>query len=169
MPVPINMGVSLNQSQYDTIDKSLDTIINILNGVKPINLTKDERTGIQSVAEKRLPYLEKAFDSLIPDNTNLVATFSNLDEGNADYAYLRQHLKLKTKMAKALEIASDHELAAGYRAFEFMRDFYHMAKRAVERNVPGADSVVDALAPLFEQTNEPAALPTTTGNGNPTV
>ncbi|MBI1225188.1 MAG: hypothetical protein GC192_08095 [Bacteroidetes bacterium] len=79
--------------------------------------------------------------------------FGNLTEANADYAYLQQLLKLKTKLMKCVEILSDHELAAGHRAFEFMRDFYHMAQRAAERNVPGADSVVDELSPLFDQVN----------------
>lgn len=76
-----------------------------------------------------------------------------MTEANADYAYLQQLLKLKTKLMKCVEILSDHELAAGHRAFEFMRDFYHMAQRAAERNVPGADSVVDELSPLFDQVN----------------
>jgi hypothetical protein len=147
------MGVSLSAEQYNDISKALDTIISTANGLVTINLTKQERQGIQSVAETRLPYLQKAFNSLIPDNPGLAPPFSGLTEANADYAYLEQLMKLKTKLMTTVEILSDHELAAGYRSFEYMRDFYHMAQRAIERNVPGADTVVDELSPLFDQAN----------------
>jgi len=49
-------------------------------------------------------------------------------------------------------------------------DFYDVGKGAKERNVPGSDTVVDALSPLFEQENDAATVPPTTdGGGNPTV
>ena len=147
------MGVSLTTQQYTDISEALNTIIGIANGLVTINLTKQERQGIQSVAETRLPYLQKAFNSLIPDNPGLAPPFSSLTAANADYAYLEQLMKLKTKLMTTVEILSDHELAAGYRSFEYMRDFYHMAQRAIERNVPGADTVVDELSPLFDQAN----------------
>ena len=153
MPVPNNMGKSFSDAQVEELERALDTLINTPNGLMPINLTKQERQGIQSVAETRLPYLQKAFDSLIPNYPALKPPFGSEEEAKADHAYLQQLLKLKLKLMKAVEILSDHELAAGHRSFEYMRDFYHMAQRAIERNVPGADTVVDELSPLFDQVN----------------
>lgn len=65
------MGVSLTTTQYTDVSDATGTVIDTANGLMAINLTKEERSSIQSVAEKRLPYLEKAFDSLIP--TTLVS------------------------------------------------------------------------------------------------
>ena len=44
----------------------------------------------------------------------------------------------------------DFSLASEHFAYEYMREFYHTAKRAQAVNTPGADTVVEALAPLFE-------------------
>lgn len=159
MPVPISMGVSLTTTQLDAIKLNIKSIKDVLNNLITINLTKDERSGIQSVAEKRFPYVETAYDTLIDNYPNLQPSFGNVTEAKSDYTYLTQHRQLGLLLLELLEISSDHELSAGYRAFEYMRDFYDVAERATERNVPGADTVVDALSPLFKQAND--AAPTT--------
>ena len=86
MPVPNNMGKTLSDAEYQALDKALDTLVNTPNGLMPINLTKQERQGIQSVAETRLPYLQKAFDSLVPNYPALKPPFGSEEEARADHA-----------------------------------------------------------------------------------
>lgn len=170
MPVPTNMGVSLTDTQLEDAKLSLQSVKDQLNGLISINLTKPERSAIQSVSDERLPFVQRTFDDLIGNNRNLLPPFSDLDEAKANYAYMVQTGSLKVLLLQVLEILSDHELASGALAFEYMRDFYDVAKRAAERNVPGADSVVDALSPLFERANPGATVPPVTdGGSNPTV
>lgn len=153
------MGVSLSTEQLEDIKRNIKSIKDVLNGLITINLTKDERSGIQSVAEKRFPYVETAYDTLIDNYPNLQPSFGNVTAAKSDYTYLTQQRQLGLLLLELLEISSDHELAAGFRAFEYMRDFYDVGERAIERNVPGADTVVDALSPLFAVTNEQPPLP----------
>jgi hypothetical protein len=159
MPVPTSMGVSLTAPQLASLKTAFDTIINTMNGLIAVNLTKPERQAIQSVAEERLPFVQTTFDSLLDSYPSLLPPFGNVTEARADYAYLMQLRGLSLLLEQAQEIVSDHELAAGSRSYEYMRDFYHMGKRAIERNVPGADTVVDALSPLFDRINEAPVLP----------
>lgn len=153
------MGVSLTEEQFEDLKLSIKSIKDTLNGLITVNLTKDERSAIQSVAEKRFPYVQTAYDTLIDNYPILQPTISNVTEAKSDYKYLTQHRSIGLLLLELLEISSDHELAAGFRAFEYMRDFYNVGERAVERNVPGADTVVDALSPLFAVTNEQPPLP----------
>jgi len=164
------MGVSLTTAQLEDLKLKIKSIKDILNTLIPVNLTKEERSAIQSVAQKRFPFVQTAYDTLIDNYPNLQPSFLNVTESKTDYTYLTQHRQLRLLLLELLEISSDHELAAGNRAFEYMRDFYNGGKRARERNVPGADTVVDALSPLFEQENDATPVPPTTdGGGNPTV
>ena len=164
------MGVSLTTVQLDAIKLSIKSVTDVLNNLITVNLTKPERSSIQSVAEERLPYVQTAYETLIDNYPNLQPPFSDLTAAKADYTYTMQLRDLRLLLLQLVEILSDHELAAGNLSFEYMRDFYDVAKRAALRNVPGADTVVDALSPLFELENAAAAVPPTTdGGGNPTV
>jgi len=44
----------------------------------------------------------------------------------------------------------DFAMASEHFAYEYMREFYEVAKRAQSVNTPGADTVIEALSPLFE-------------------
>ena len=153
------MGVSLTTAQLDAIKLHLKSSQDVLNNLVTINLTKPERQAIQSVADERLPYVQRTFDDLIINNTNLLPPFRDLDEAKANYTYMTQLRSLMLALLQLIEILSDHELAASALAYEYMLDFYDVAKRAAERNVPGADTVVDALSPLFDRINEAPVLP----------
>lgn len=164
------MGVSLTPTQVSDIKLDIKAVTDTANNLITVNLTKQERSSIQSVAEERFPYVQTAFETLIDNNPNLQPSFSDLTAAKADYTYMTQLRDLRLQLLQLQEILSDHELASGYLAFEYTRDFYDVAKRAALRNVPGADTVVDALSPLFERENAAATVPPTTdGGGNPTV
>lgn len=158
------MGVQFTSAELETINRNLDEILTIINGKATINLTKLERQSIQGVAAERLPYVQVAYNSLIPANPQFKPPFSSEEDATNDFTYMEQHNQISPKLGKVAEVFSDHQLAAGALAFEYMRDFYDVAKRGAERNVPGADSVVDALSPLFEVTNPTPPMPTG-GNG----
>lgn len=153
------MGVQFTNAEMETINRNLDEILTIINGKATVNLTKPERQGIQGVAAERLPYVQVAFNSLIPGNPQFKPPFSNEDDAINDFTYMEQHNQLAPKIGKLVEIFSDHHLAAGALAFEYMRDFYDVGKRGAERNVPGADSIVDELSPLFNAANPTPPLP----------
>ena len=44
----------------------------------------------------------------------------------------------------------DFAMASEHFAYQYMRVFYNGAKQALAVNTPGADTVVNALSPLFE-------------------
>lgn len=159
MPVPNSMGVSLTEEQIEDIQLQLKSIKDDLNVLIAVNLTKDERSSIQPVAEKRLPYVQTAFDDLIDANPSLQPGFMSLPDAKTNYGYMAQTGSLILALLQLLEIVTDHHLAAGSLAFDYMLEFYNIAKRAAKSNVPGADTVVDALSPLFEQENEAAPNP----------
>jgi hypothetical protein len=66
------MGKTFSEAQMQEMSGALDLLIETPNSLLTINLTKPERQGIQSVADTRLPYLQKAFNTLIPTYPSLL-------------------------------------------------------------------------------------------------
>lgn len=161
MPIPARMAVRLTEAELRTINDALNVVKTTLLSKITVNLTKEERSGGQSVAEKRLPYVQMTFDDFVTQFSQLQPGYMSFEDANLDYTFMQQLDSIELTLRTLAEILGDQQIAAGILAYQYMREFYLAAQRARERNVPGADTVVDALSPLFTQENEaPPAPPT---------
>lgn len=159
MPIPIKLGVKFTAEELELANKLLNDLMALFNSKATVNLTKDERKAAQSVSEGRLPFVERCYNDLLPNYKAFVPNFTDQESATFDYEYMQQTRSLILPTTMLLEIVTDHHLASGQLSYQTMRDYYHTAQRGAERNVPGADTVVDSLAPLFEQTNTAAPAP----------
>ncbi len=153
------MGFEFTAQELTDIDAAFSTILGILNAKGNINLTNEERQSAKSISYKRQPFVSKVFEDLAVSFPNLRPSFSDYSEAQKDYTYGAQTSKLLGTMMKAMEVLEEHSLSAENLAFQYVLDFYNTAKRAAERNVPGSNTAVDALSPLFEQANNVAQQP----------
>lgn len=166
------MGVDLTPAEVTAIDDHFNAIIQIFGDKMAINLTDKERQSVRSVAEGRKPYMDKTFDTLAPNNKVLQPGYLDFNEDLTNYNYARKLRGILPQARKLMEILEDHAYSAENLGFVYMLKFYNNAKEARDTNTPGAESVVAELAPLFEQTNTPAAQntqnQTSSGNGEAT-
>ena len=151
MPMPDQMGFEFTGTQKQDIINSLSSCLTTLNGIKTVQLTGSERQGAQSLAEGRFPYVQKAVDNLAP-------TYPNLQPGFMDLPTAQRNLTMSIDMGEILLVVkeivdrfTDFGLASEHFAYEYMRKLYEQAKSAQSVNTPGADVVVNELAPLFEK------------------
>ena len=115
-----------------------------------MQLTAKERQRAQSVSEIRFPYTENAINNLAPTFPNLQPSFLSLADAEKDFSASSDLRSLANVRNEVNDRMIDFSMASEHFAFEYMRKFYAKAKEAQSVNTPGADTVVEALAPLFE-------------------
>ena len=117
-----------------------------------VNLTKSERTSLPNIESERYPYVQRAIEIHAPNNPNLVSGFAGtLAEATTDWTFVKQCDELIPLFEVILEKLRDTRQLGGSEAYAFLREFYASAQRGAENNVPGADAIVDDIAPLFEK------------------
>ncbi len=160
MPMPDKMGLEFTPAEMTDLNAHFDGILTIMNNKKVVQLTAEERQGAQSASEKRLPYIQNAITTLAPNFPNLQPNFLILADADKDFNVSVQLRELAAKRNEVNDRMIDFSLASEHFAYIYMRKFYALAKEGQEVNTPGADTVVEALAPLFEgQGDQPDPVP----------
>ncbi len=150
MPMPSEMGYSFTPTEIQDIKDHFDGILTIINNKKVVQLTAKERQAAQSASETRFPYIQNAIKNLAPAFPNLQPNFLKLSDAEIDYDTSFQLRSLIGLRDEVNDRMIDFSMASEHFAYQYMRKFYNNAKEAQDVNTPGADTVVDALAPLFE-------------------
>ena len=160
--MPDQMGVNFTSIEIQDIKDHFTGILTIINNKKLVQLTAEERRASMSASEIRLPYMDNAIN-------NLSVTFSNLQPGFMSHANALKDMDVTTTFRDISNLRNevvdrmlDFEMASEHFAYQYMRIFYNGAKTAQAVSTPGADVVVEALAPLFENQgvqNPPAPTP----------
>lgn len=148
--MPFNkIDVTLNNTQKGKIQTAIDELT--ANLPVQFNLTKDERTELANISNRRHPYVSRAIKNHAPANPNLISGFAGtLAEADNDLTFFDQMENYIGQLRQVIEIYEDTQQVAGSEAYTFTRELYGSAKRAAENQVPGSDAVADDLAPLFE-------------------
>ena len=145
------INIILTAAQMTAIDEAISVIINTLP-VK-FNLTKTERQTLPNIDNERYPYVERSVENHGPNNPNLVSGFAGTQaEATNDFTFYDQVENFIGQLLQVVEIYQDTQQVAGSEAYTWTRALYRSAKEAAENQVPGADAVVEDLAPLFEKT-----------------
>jgi len=115
------------------------------------NLTNDEKKQYPTIDNSRLPYVKRTVEIHAVNMPSLVSGFAGtLLNAQNDWILHGQIENFKQKLLSLLEKLTETQEVAGAELYQFMLEVYRMAKAAAANNVPGAQAVVDDLAPLFE-------------------
>lgn len=115
------------------------------------NLTEDEKLQYPSVNNTRLPYVQRTVEIHAVNNPNLVSGFAGtLLNAQNDWTVYQQFQHYIARLNSLMEKMKETQDVAGAELYAFTLELYATAKRAAANNVPGAQAVVDDLAPLFE-------------------
>lgn len=134
-------------------DTDKTAILTKLNDIKAlltflVNLTKDEKRGLQSLSPGNEPFVTKAL-TYAEANAGLVPPYLNVPEFRKDYNLalaLQAILQVSSPLQEGLE---DTGAAAGHEAYKAALTFYGAVQQAAQLNVPGADTIADDLAQRF--------------------
>ena len=158
--MPFNkLNLTLTPLQLTAINSAIDALI--ANVPFAQNLTKDERTSLQNIADERRAFVEKVIDNYANANPTLVSGFAGTKaEAVTDLTLFRQFENPIERLMSVIEIYKDTQQVAGSEAFTFSREFYDTAQRAAANNVPGTDAIVDDLGVLFANQGPQGQPPT---------
>ena len=144
-----NLSVDFTPAQQTAITDALNAALVALNAVVIVTLTAEERRTIPTVEANRFQYIDKAVFTLGPDFPSLISravtTAKAVDAANS-YNFLTQVLALVVELN---DRATDARHNLGNTTYNYTLDMYHEAQRYVG-DLPGADTIVDELRPLFE-------------------
>jgi acetyl esterase/lipase len=149
MPVDVNFNFNFSAAEQGSINTGLDNVLAALNmpGVPYVNLTAEERK-IPSIGSARLPYVHEAVDNILP----LFPALASPSVGLPRTTTLLQLVGFLSSVAPKLKEINDRLTDLGINAenivYKSMRHSYGTAQ-AQEGQMPGADVLIAALAPLF--------------------
>lgn len=145
------INITLTAAQVTAIQAAINALKNPANLPVQFNLTKEERGSLQNINNMRYPYVQRAIKNHGPNNANLVSGFAGTQaEAANDLVFYDQVEPFIGQLLQVLEIYQDTQQVAGSEAYTWTRVLYNTAQDAAANLVPGADAVVDDLAPLFE-------------------
>ncbi len=135
-----NLSNTLSPADLTAILAKLNDIKTLLSFL--INLTKDERRGLQSLSSGNEPFVTKAL-TYAEANAGLVPPYLNVPEFRKDYNLalaLQTLLQTSTPLQESME---DTAAAVGHEAYKAALTFYGAVQQAAQLNVPGADTIAD--------------------------
>ncbi|MBI4947924.1 MAG: hypothetical protein HY840_16155 [Bacteroidetes bacterium] len=157
------INITLTAAQLTAIQTAITALKAPANLPAQFNLTKDERTGLSNINNSRYPYVQRAVKNHAVANPGLVSGFAGtLAEATNDFSFFDQMENFIGQLKQIVEIYEDTQQVAGSEAYVWTRELYRNAKAAAENQVPGADAVVDDLAPMFEKASGADAPPAAT-------
>jgi hypothetical protein len=134
-------------------ETAIGTAIADLNTNFPFaqNLTNAEKKQYPTTDNSRLPYVKRTVEIHAVNMPVLVSGFAGtLLNAQNDWKLFNQIENFKQQLLSYIEKLNETQDVAGAELYQFMLGVYKMAKEAADNNVPGAQAVVDDLAPLFE-------------------
>ncbi len=162
MPDDNRIAAAITAAVKAQILTKLQEILDLVPFV--VNLTPDDKQSIPTIGLNRAGMIPifiqqmKAHPELVPSYVNMPA----LDEDNALYFDLGELLSGGLVVTEAL---GDTKHLAGADMLLAFLAYYNNLKEAARRNVPGADSLLAALAPFFARSPRPPGPTTPPGPG----
>lgn len=128
----------------------LQTVIDIIKSKIDINMSNEERNGLNNVKEERRPYVDRSITDYAVTYPNLNGQAYSAANATRDHEVIILTDGLGTLLAEATERLTELNMVAGHFCYKFMRDQYANAERYRADNVPGAQVVYDGLKGCFE-------------------
>lgn len=154
MPMPSEMGLEFTPAEITALSGHFEAILTIMNAKKVVQLTAKERQGAQSASEKRFPYVQNAIINLAPAFPKLQPNYLDFAEAQKDFGAANDLRTLTALRNEVNDRMIDFAMASEHFSYLYTRHFYANAQKAQGVNTPGADTVVEALSPLFEGQGE---------------
>ncbi|MCF8256578.1 MAG: hypothetical protein K9J06_03440 [Flavobacteriales bacterium] len=160
MAVDPNLNFNFTLPDQTGIHAALDGALLILNmpTVPYVNLTLDERKNTPSISAERLPYVHDAVNNILPVFPNLASPSIPLARATTLFELVTFVQSVVPKMAELNDRLTDLGINAEHLVYKSMLDSYNTAKQQ-EGRMPGADVLIAAIAPLFEDQGSNAEEP----------
>ena len=114
-----------------------------------VNVTKDEKGKLLSINDVREPYVKRMLNQHAINYPGIVPSFVNLTNATTRFNNANYFRSVALQMRQLAEIFDDMSFNEDVPCYKDFRHMYATAKLGADGNLPGADAVVDDIAPLF--------------------
>ena len=125
------------------------------------NLSGDEKGNYPTVADERYPFVVKAIKDLAPLWVSKMAprVGAGLAQAQVSLQVVDTYRAQWQRLLTLVEFFGDAKHVAGFQCMEWLGEFYAQAKALKAAGEPGADTLVEFLAPLFAKAEATAPAP----------
>jgi len=149
-----NLSPSLPADTITAIEAKLAEIRDMLPFM--IGLSAGDRMKLTPIGRKSSQFVQRVVES-IRQNPAVAPQFVEAEALEDGYKLYNQFAALMIPVEQLKRMVEDTMLVTGSDVQRSALDFYNSAKRASKSGVPGAQSIVDSLKPMFRKTRRTEA------------
>ena len=113
-----------------------------------VNITKAEK-GNLSINDIREPYVKRMLNQHAVNVPGIVPNFISLANATTRFNNANYFRSVSIQLKQIAEIFDDMSFNEDVPCYKDFRHMYATAKLGADNNLPGADAIVDDIAPLF--------------------
>ncbi len=119
---------------------------------EPFNvaISKEEMKSLPKIADGRLPFVEKCAEFCV-SNPEFLPPFADVPEFQKDVKAYKDTREMARPIRIILENLENAMMVAGSEAWYAALNYYRSVQYHAKMGVPGAQTILDELRPLFEQ------------------
>ncbi|HQU83073.1 MAG TPA: hypothetical protein PKY59_08120 [Pyrinomonadaceae bacterium] len=118
-----------------------------------MQIEKEELKAMPKIADGRLPFVEKCAD-FSDTNPEFLPPFADVPEFKKDLKTYKDLREIRRPVAQMLDNIDNTMKVAGSEAWYAALSFYKSVQYHAKMGVPGAQTILDELRPLFEAKNK---------------
>lgn len=119
-----------------------------------IQIEKEELKSMPKIADGRLPFVEKTADFSV-SNPEFLPPFADVPEFQKDLKAYKDMKELARPLRQILDNLENTMMVAGSEAWYAALSYYRSVQYHAKMGVPGAQTILDELRPLFEARSKP--------------
>jgi len=153
-----NISASLSDADRDKILAYLTDAWKLLPFL--VNLTNDEKKNLPKMGDKSVAFVEKSLD-YSESTPKLVPPFLDVTELRKDVDLVKQLNPIYNLLSQLFDALDGTYTVLGSEAMVASLSFYHTARDASKKNVPGSKAIYDDLKKRFPGRTPGKAVPPT--------
>ena len=142
------ISIAFSSEQRQEIKETLDKLAALMDP-QLMALTPEQRRTIQTMGDRREPFVAKVID-YTGRNPEFVPAYMDVPELRRDYEAVKQMTPYLRKLQQLASKLDDTLFMCGAEAYAASRQYYQSVKMAMDQNVPGAKTVYEDLRRQFE-------------------
>ncbi len=160
MAIQLPNPIAISAAQDTATKTAVMSVMTTASAIASIDLNTETKRSLVTVDNIRFPFVQRTFQTHVNNYPMALPSFLTLADAKSNYDTMVKIRDYKAGLLKALEAWDEISMVAENNAFEYVRQMYANAKKAQEAGtVPGIQSFIDDIAPLFEKTPSDTPAP----------
>lgn len=156
--MPVNrISMSVTDAQKNSISSATTALAAAVAPFETV-IEKEELKSLSKLGDIRIPCVEKVAQYAV-SNPEFLQPFADVPAFNKDFGVFKDTREMLRPLRQAIDKLEATMQVSGSEAWNFARNYYKAVQYAAKMGVPGAQTILDDLRPLFEAKPKPTPTP----------